>query len=336
MKNKLVTVIIPTYNRANLIKETINSVLNQTHQNFEILIIDDGSVDNTKAVVQSIKDDRIKYYWQEHSGLPAIARNKGLNIAKGEFIAFLDSDDIWFPQKLEKQIEIIEKNPDILLISTNGITFPSKYPFMFLSIKEDKRISFRLLLKGNFVKNSSVLMKKSVIDAIGLLDENFQLKAMEDYDYWLRLLKYKDKSILILKEILIKYRIHEDSVREYSLFKDPKYHLNRYKTYLFIFNKYKDHDQNYIKAQLKPKLYKFWISKMEHLLLQKKICQLDLLRNKYIKSIKKVSILLKYYNRKYFKFIKLLDCNLPHYCGISFFKMSIILRNYRLYILIEK
>lgn len=336
MKQKKVSVIIPTYNRANLIRETINSVLNQTYQNFEILIIDDGSTDNTKTVVQSFKDSRIKYILQKHCGLPAKARNKGLNVAKGEFIAFLDSDDIWLPQKLGKQIDIIEKNPDILLVSTNGITFPSKYPFKFFSIKENKRISFRLLLKGNFVKNSSVLMKKSVIDAIGLLDENFQLKAMEDYDYWLRLLKYKDKSILILKEILIKYRIHKLSIREYTRFKDPKYLSNRYKTYQYIFNKYKDYNQREINNQLYSKLLQLNTSKIEQNLLQRKINLFDLIKDKSMKIRTKIPVLIRYYIHKYFNFIQLFNCKLPHYCELAIFQINFILRNYRLYFFVKK
>jgi len=237
---------------------------------------------------------------------------------------------------LDKQIKVIEKNPEILLVSTNGITFPSKFPFVFFSINENIRVSFGLLLKGNFVKNSSVLMKKSVIDAIGLLDENIQLKAMEDYDYWLRILKFKDKSILILKEILIKYRIHELSIAEYTRFKDPKYLLNKYKTLRYIFNKYKDYNQNYTNSQLKSKLYQLRTSKIEQHLLKKKINLFDLLNDKCMKTKTKLSVLISYYNQKYFNFIKIYDCKLPHYCGICFFKLNFVLRNHKLYFFIQK
>lgn len=105
VKENLVSVIIPTYNRSDLIKETINSVLNQTHKNFELIMVDDGSTVNTKTVIESFKDNRIKYILQKHHGLLAVARNNGLKVAIGEYIAFLDSDDIWLTNKLEKQIE---------------------------------------------------------------------------------------------------------------------------------------------------------------------------------------------------------------------------------------
>jgi len=125
VEKKLVSVIIPTFNRADLIEYSIISVLNQTYQNFEIIIIDDGSTDNTREVVHSIKDKRIKYIYYKHVGLPASARNKGIMIARGEFIAFLDSDDIWLPKKLEMQIKTFNKIPNLLLVATNGIVFPT-------------------------------------------------------------------------------------------------------------------------------------------------------------------------------------------------------------------
>ena len=100
-KDVLVTVVIPTYNRANIIINTIKSVLSQTYQNFEILVIDDGSTDNTKEVVLGISDNRIKYFYQENAGAQA-ARNAGLRNAKGKFISFLDCADEWFPSFIEK------------------------------------------------------------------------------------------------------------------------------------------------------------------------------------------------------------------------------------------
>ena len=302
MKKKLISVIIPTYNRADLIEETINSVLNQTYQNFEILIIDDGSTDNTKAVVGSFKNNRIRYIWQKHGGFPGLTRNNGIKVARGEYVAFLDSDDLWLPQKLDKQIDAFEKNPNILLVSTNGIKFPSNYVQKFFSIQDNKIMFFRELLKKNLVITSSILMKRSVIKNIGLMDES--LRNMQDYDYWLKILKYKDKSILILRNILIKYRIHESNITEQNLNKYPKYLLKRYKIYLYIYSKFHDYDQNYIKSILRDRLYHVKLSQMEQSILQKRISQYNLIKDKHLKFNDKLSLLIKYYYNSYFNFIK--------------------------------
>ena len=108
MNKPLVTVIIPTYNRAKTIERSINSVLSQSYSNLELIVVDDGSSDNTKSVVENIDDSRVRYIWQNNSGACA-ARNNGINNARGEYIAFNDSDDTWKPNKLEKQLEVVTK-----------------------------------------------------------------------------------------------------------------------------------------------------------------------------------------------------------------------------------
>lgn len=127
----MVSVIIPTYNRANKIRKSIDSVLGQTYTDFELLIIDDGSSDDTKTVVESIPDPRVKYFYQENSGACA-ARNNGISKAQGEYIAFQDSDDEWFPEKLQKQVAVLDSHPeaDIVCCKTHctksdGTTFES-------------------------------------------------------------------------------------------------------------------------------------------------------------------------------------------------------------------
>ena len=105
----LISVIIPTYNRAHLIKRSAQSVLNQTYKNLELIIVDDGSTDNTKEVIDSLNDERIVYVKQENHGVSS-ARNTGINVANGKYIAFQDSDDIWHSDKLEKQINTLKQN----------------------------------------------------------------------------------------------------------------------------------------------------------------------------------------------------------------------------------
>ena len=167
-----VSIIIPTYNRVDLLPRAINSVLNQTFQDFELIVVDDGSTDNTKQVVEEFqkKDKRIKYIWQENSGAPAKPRNTGIKNSQGEYIALLDHDDEWLPEKLEKQLEIFEKNRQTNLgfVGCNA-----------LIVKEDKIQEYKTpkyknilleILERNFIWScSSVMIKKSVLDKVGFL-----------------------------------------------------------------------------------------------------------------------------------------------------------------------
>ena len=104
----MVSIIIPTYNRGYIIKKSIDSVLHQTYEDFELIIVDDGSTDGTKQLIDEYEDDRIKYYSYEHNKGVVYARNYGMKMAKGDCIVFQDSDDVWHSDKLEKQIKILE------------------------------------------------------------------------------------------------------------------------------------------------------------------------------------------------------------------------------------
>jgi len=110
-KNPTVSVIISTYNRAHLIGRAIQSVLNQTYQDFEVIVVDDGSTDNTEEIVKSFNDPRIRYIRHEKNKGAAAARNTGIKAARGKYIAFQDSDDEWLPEKLEKQMKVFENAP---------------------------------------------------------------------------------------------------------------------------------------------------------------------------------------------------------------------------------
>lgn len=111
----MISVIIPTYNREKTIIRSIKSILNQTYQDFELLIIDDGSTDRTREVVEAIKDSRVKYLYQKNQGA-CVARNYGINCSKGSYIAFQDSDDLWLPEKLEKQLKVFQNNKDVDIV----------------------------------------------------------------------------------------------------------------------------------------------------------------------------------------------------------------------------
>ncbi len=292
MTDKLVSVIIPTYNRSNLIRETIATVLNQTYQNFELLLIDDGSHDNTKDIIQSFKDKRIKYFFQAHTGLPASGRNTGLKRVQGDFIAFLDSDDLWFPRKLEIQVKLLNKMPNILLIATNGFFFPKKPHKKVLELKKNTLLSFRQLLENNIIINSSVLMKKAVFSKIGLLDESQNLKYGEDYDYWLRLLKFKDNSILIIKNILVKYR--DTTNKMINLYKNPNFFIKKYRILSHIFEKHKDLEKNYVSDLLRDLLFNYQISKIREEIIIKRKGIFKILKIKSLKIDKKLFFFLDF------------------------------------------
>src|SRR3990170_3250837 len=118
-----VSVVVPAHNHAKYLPVTIRSVLDQTFTDFELILIDNGSTDNTHEVVQRFDDPRIRYFYQKDSGLPANSRNVGINMSRGEWIALLDSDDIWLPNKLATQMRYADEIPTAFFICTNAIYF---------------------------------------------------------------------------------------------------------------------------------------------------------------------------------------------------------------------
>ncbi len=176
------SVIIPTYNRLPFLKEAIASVLGQSHAAFELLVVDDGSTDGTREFVA--KTPGIKYLFQQRSG-PAAARNTGINNAHGEFITFLDSDDIWHPDKLASQVEMMRQRPQEVVCYTdeNWIRKGVKVNPRKKHAKHSGWI-FEQCLPLCIVSPSSVLMRRRFFEIAGLFDPD--LPACEDYDLWLR------------------------------------------------------------------------------------------------------------------------------------------------------
>jgi teichuronic acid biosynthesis glycosyltransferase TuaG len=242
--NPLISVVIPTYNHAKFLKEALDSVLAQTYTNYEIIIVNNFSEDNTIEVAESYKNPLIHLYNFRNNGVIAASRNYGIKQAKGEYIAFLDSDDVWKPNKLEEQIKYFNENSDLLLVSSNGIYFPKMFKKQVLYIHNNISPTFRELLSRNYVGNSSVLMKKCVVDMIGYLDEKIELRAIEDYDFWLRVLKGKDKSILVLKNLLVKYRKHGSNISNLNTADSV---IKYYQKFIVLYNKYLNDDPEYVK-----------------------------------------------------------------------------------------
>jgi len=209
------SVIIPTYNRGDLIIKAIESVFSQNIKDIEIIVIDDGSLDNTnKKLIPFF--DKIIYISIKHTGLPAKVRNAGIRIAKGDYIAFLDSDDIWLPNKLERQIDIFNKNPNIALVCSNAYVFSDVKEFTHKKIylhENSIKLGFLLddLLEDNFIITSSCIVNYKLLGDLIFFPEEISFRGIEDYYLWLKIATkfplYYDPTPLIL------YRDTSNSIR---------------------------------------------------------------------------------------------------------------------------
>ncbi len=211
-----VSVIIPTYNRASYLKEAVQSVLDQTYRNFELIIVDDGSTDNTEEVVASFTDDRIRYIKKNNEGHAGKTRNVGLENARGEYIAFLDDDDVWLPEKLELQIKTMMEHPEFkasyTLYSIVGTGEQRKIHMHPKQNLQQGNIFNDLIKYGAIVCTPSICLHKDVIKKVGKFAEIPELRSGQDYDLWLRIAHVFD-FICIPRELVI-VRFHSGSVSE--------------------------------------------------------------------------------------------------------------------------
>ena len=214
MSNPLISVIIPTHNNAEIIKETIESALNQTFKDFEIIVINDGSTDNTADVLRPyINSGKIIYLYQDYSG-PTVARNRGIETSKGKYIAFLDSDDLFMPTKLEKQVNFLNENDDYAMAYTDAYEFSGTNIINKSKLATNDRntmsgMIFEYLINGCFIFMSTVLVKRSVFEDVGYFDPNVGYTC-NDWELWQRISKkYKIKFI---DEILMGYRRHSGNI----------------------------------------------------------------------------------------------------------------------------
>lgn len=182
----VVSVIIPAYNAERTILETIASVQQQTFSDFEIIVINDGSTDRTLELVQGIQDERVKIFSYENGGLP-VARNRGISRAKGEFIAFIDADDIWTSDKLELQVALLQQHPEAGVAYSWSRFMNERGELSY--VVDDRHIEgnvYEKLLLNNFLNNgSSLLVRREAIESAGKFDPT--LKSCEDWDFYLRL-----------------------------------------------------------------------------------------------------------------------------------------------------
>lgn len=206
----LVSTVIPSYNSAKFIIEAIESVLSQTYKNIEIIVSDDGSDDNTEEVLRPYLS-QIVYLKGENSG-PATARNRALKIVRGEFIAFLDADDIWLPKKLEEQMKMFIDNPECSVLYSRHMDFDHESGKK-LSIFPDKIYSgmvFDVLLVEKFISLPTIVFKKSIMDEIGFFNENLQ--TAEDTNFFLRIArKYQ---FCGMENIHVHRRKHQNNISD--------------------------------------------------------------------------------------------------------------------------
>ena len=226
--DSLVSIVIPTYNRARLLSRAIQSVLNQTYSNFELIIVDDCSNDCTESVVKGFHDDRIRYIRHEKNQGAATARNNGIMAAKGEYIAFQDSDDEWLPTKLEKQVNAFNSAP-----SDRGVVYTSfwlidngkKTLVPSSHVKQTEGKISDELLETNFVSTPTAVVRKECFEKVGMFAN---IPRFQDWELWLRISKYY--SFKHIREPLVNSYRQPDSIsrRIDALVLARKYILFRY------------------------------------------------------------------------------------------------------------
>lgn len=203
-----ISVIIPVYNGEKTIKETIESVLNQTFRDFELIIINDGSQDATLEIIQAINDERIQVFSYQNSGVSA-SRNRALTKAKGEFISFIDADDLWTPNKLELQLKALQDNPQAAVAYSWSDWIDESGHFLRSGghITVNGKAYEKLLLRDFIESGSNPLIRKQALDEVGCFEQS--VTPAEDWDMWLRLAAIYEFVTVEVPQIL--YRISPNS-----------------------------------------------------------------------------------------------------------------------------
>lgn len=223
MKSGMVSIITPAYNCAKFIEDTVACVIKQTYPNWEMLIVDDCSTDNTREVIEEIMrgEPRVKYLALEKNSGAAVARTRGMQEAEGEYIAFLDSDDIWLPEKLEKQIAFMQSNGYAFTCTSYEQVDENGKPLGTVRAAKEK-MNYRQLLRSCPVGNSTVMYSVARLGKFTVPN----IRKRNDYALWLTILK-KEEYVRGLPEVLTQYRIRANSISR-NKFSLIKYHWHLY------------------------------------------------------------------------------------------------------------
>ena len=198
-----VSVVMAAYNYGQYIAQAIQSVIDQTYTDWELVVVDDGSKDNTRDIVQPfLEDRRIRYFWQENRGQPQ-TKNRGIGLSRGSLIAFLDADDAWMPTKLDRQVELFDRDPQLGVAYTGRCLIDPDGNRLAVEDRDMVRgLVLRIAIRRTIPPFSSSIVRRSVLDDVGLFDETIQLAI--DYELWMRVARkysfdYVDEPLLLYR-----------------------------------------------------------------------------------------------------------------------------------------
>lgn len=242
MKNKLVSVIMPTYNREKVITRAIKSVLGQTYKNLELLVIDDGSEDNTEQVVRAVADQRVCYIKLSSNKGACHARNQGLAQAKGEYIAFIDSDNVWLKNYLDERIKLLENSsPKVGAVfgyfmrmkagEKRKIIPSQEFGSRMAECRSNKKLVQQLLV-DNVIDTNTIVLKRKCVEMVNGFNEN--LRRLQDWEYFFRIAYFSGYRILFQENCLVKNYIQKDSITS------NKNNKAYWDTKLYFFKQYKE------------------------------------------------------------------------------------------------
>ncbi len=300
-----VSIIMPTYNGQRFLRETLDSILRQTYRDWELIVCDDKSTDNTVEIVQEYANnhEQIHLHRFEHYGNPAVLRNKGIELAKGKYIALCDQDDLWAENKLELQVSIMKdtgksnikfvSGASSIINSEGTVIQGGKNTVFDLAVKKAQDLGGCViippmyLILGNFIMNSSVLISRDIYNTIGFYKEDQSYRGIEDYEFILRYLSSGYK-ICFIKEPIAYWRQHES-----NLTKDVQ-SSQRLEIIL-----------SEILEALKSDSFK---EHQKWLLIQQRISylQMEIARSRYSESPSQTRKIMKFYKKQRFRFYKLL------------------------------
>lgn len=203
----LVSVVVLTWNRRALLAETVESILAQTMRDLELLIVDNESTDDTQQWASAHPDARVRYLRHANHGIISANRNYGIEQARGRWVAFCDDDDLWLPDKLERQVAAAQADPQCGLVSTDALRFTEHGDYGRMKPGIDGRIDFAKFLEGlNPIVLTSVMVRRDVFDSVGRFNEDPRIFTIEDYEMWIRVAA--SYPVRVVGEPLVRYRVH--------------------------------------------------------------------------------------------------------------------------------